>query len=369
MKKMKRLTCLVSAAVLAMSLAGCGGGSTPTTAAATEAAKADTTAAATEAAKADTTAAPAADKNAKLTSVTICGTNGIGDTQSMAHEEFAKRLNALGGWDAKAMVSSEMGSTDDVLEQGMNGAGVIVASDPARIASYVPEVGILMMPYLFDDYAQLDKLMETDLYKGWYDQLKEKGVVLLTNNCLTGWRNWVSNKEINKPEDLKGLKIRTMGSPIALNSVNAMGAIATPMNQNEAYNAISTKVIDGGEWQIPTIYSSKFYEVCKNISLSHHFLLTGSIVCGTKWFDGLSEEQQKQLLDTAVEVYKDNQTIVKEYEDKYLAEMEAAGVTVTTPDREAFKAATEHLYADPDTTGGADFETLRTELYKQLGIN
>lgn len=366
MKRMKKLTCFVGAAALVISLAGCGGNSTPAT---TAAPAGDTAKTESTAAPADTTAAPAADKNTKLTSVTICGTNGVGDTQSMAHEEFAKRLNALGGWDAKAMVSSEMGSTDDVLEQGMNGAGVIVASDPARIASYVPEIGILMMPYLFDDYSQLDKLMETDLYKGWYDELKSQGVVLLTNNCLTGWRNWVTNKEINKPEDLKGLKIRTMGSPIALNSVNAMGAIATPMNQNEAYNAISTKVIDGGEWQLPTIYSSKFYEVCKNISLSHHFLLTGSIVCGTKWFDGLSEEQQKQLLDTAVEVYKDNQTVVMEYEEKYLKEMEAAGVKVTVPDREAFKAATEHLYADPETTGGADFETLRTELYEQLGIN
>lgn len=356
MKSIKKFTCgALTLSMVAALVAGCGGGSTAS--------------ATTAAAAAATTAAAAENKDAKATDLTICGTNGVGDTQSMAHEELAKRLNEIGGWNAKAMVSSEMGSTDDVLEQGMNGAGVIIASDPARIASYVPEIGILMMPYLFDDYSQLDKLMETELYQGWYDQLKEKGVVLLTNNCLTGWRNWVTNKEINKPEDLKGLKIRTMGSPIAQNSVNAMGAIATPMNQNEAYNAISTKVIDGGEWQVPTIYSSKFYEVCKNISLSHHFLLTGSIVCGTAWYDTLSEEQQTQLSTTAVETYKDNQAIVKEYEEKYLAEMEAAGVKITTPDREAFKTASASLYSDMNTTGGVDFEALKGELYTQLGIN
>jgi TRAP-type C4-dicarboxylate transport system substrate-binding protein len=303
------------------------------------------------------------------TKLTLCGTNGVGDTQSMAHEELAKRLNALGGWDVTAMVSSEMGSTDDVTEQAINGAAVTSASDPSRLASYVPEFGILMMPYLFDDYAQLDTLMDTEIYAQWKEKFREHGIVLLTNNCLTGWRNWVTNREIKTPADLKGLKIRTMGNAIATNSVNAMGAIATPMNQSECYNAITTKVIDGGEWQLPTIYSSKFYEVCKNISLSRHFLLTGSIVTGTKWFDSLSDVQQAQLSENAVQTYKDNQKIVIEYEQKYLDEMEKTyGVKVTTPDREAFKKATAHLYSDKATTGGADYEAIRVELYKQLGI-
>ncbi len=303
-----------------------------------------------------------------LTKVIIAGTNGVGDTQSMAHEELARRLNEMGGWDATAMVSGEMGGTDDAMEQGMNGVGILVASDPSRLAAYSPGIGLLMMPYLLSDYAQLDNLMETELYKSWVAELREEGIVLLTNNCLTGWRNWVSNTVVEKPEDLNGLKIRTMGNPIAINSVNAMGAIATPMSQGEAYNAIATKVIDGGEWQLPTVYSSKFYEVCKNISLSRHFLLTGSIVCGTAWFDTLSEKQQQELMQACVETYKDNQELVIEFEQKYLDEMVEMGVTVTEPDREAFRAATAHLYADAGTTGGADYEALRVELYKQLGI-
>ena len=305
-----------------------------------------------------------------LTKLTICGTNGLGDTQSMAHEEFAKRLNAFGGWEADAKVSSEMGSTDDVTEQAINGAPVIAASDPSRLAAYVPEFGILMMPYLLSDYSQLDNLMDTPLYNEWVEKLRAQGLVLLTNNCLTGWRNWITNKPIREPKDLNGLKIRTMGNPIAINSVNAMGAVATAMNQNEAYNAITTKVIDGGEWQLPTVYSSKFYEVCKNISLSEHFLLTGSIVAGAKWMDSLSEEQQKQLSETAVKTYKDNQELVIKYEKEYLDEMRTKyGVAVEeNPDRAAFKAATAHLYADRATTGGADYEALREELYKQLGL-
>jgi TRAP-type C4-dicarboxylate transport system substrate-binding protein len=263
-----------------------------------------------------------------------------------------------------------MGNTDDVTEQALNGAPVIAASDPSRLAAYAPEFGILMMPYLLSDYSQLDNLMETALYKDWVKKLRAQGLVLLTHNCLTGWRNWITNRPIVNPQDLNGLKIRTMGNPIAINSVNAMGGIATAMAQDQAYNAISTKVIDGGEWQLPTVYSSKFYEVCKNISLSKHFLLTGSIVCGAAWYDSLSPLQQKQLSDTAVQVYKDNQALVIKYEQEYLDEMRTKyGVVVEeNPNRAAFQAATAHLYADRATTGGADYEALRTELYRQLGI-
>ena len=303
------------------------------------------------------------------TEVIVTGTNGPGDTQSLGHEEWARRLNEMGGWNAKALVSSEMGNTDDVLEAGMMGEPVIASSDPSRLAAYAPGMGILMMPYLLDSYDQLDNLMETELYKGWVAELREKGIVLLTANGLTGWRNWVTNKPIEKPEDLNGLKIRTMGNAIAINSVNAMGAIATPMAQSEAYNGIETKVIDGGEWQIPTIFSSRFYEVCKDISLSQHFLLTCDMVTGTAWFDTLSDEQQEQLTTSCVQNYKDNQALVIEYEQKYLDDMQADGVTVTTPDRDAFREATAYLYADASTTGGVDYEALRVELYNQLGIS
>lgn len=306
--------------------------------------------------------------NTEKAKVTICGTNGKGDTQSIAHETFAELLNETGLFEATAMVSSEMGSTDDVLEQAMAGAGVIAATDPARLASYVPEFGILMMPYMFDSYDELDNLMDTELYKTWTEELKDQGMVLLTNNCMTGLRHYVTNKEIVTPEDLKGLKIRTMGSAISVNSVNAMGAIATSLNQSDAYNAIETGVVDGGEWQIPTIYSLRMYEVCDHISLTGHFLLTGSIVCGTSWYDTLTEEQQKALNECAVEAYGTTKEMVMEYEQKYLDEMEANGVTITEPDKEAFRAATEYLYTDEATTGGADFASLREELYEQLGI-
>lgn len=357
---MKKWIALLLAAVMMFSLAACGGSASSTPA--QTPAESGNTAASTPAAS-----TPTQDGN--VATLTICGTNGPGDTQSIAHENFAKALNDCGDWAAVAMVSSEMGSTDDVLEQAMAGAPVIAATDPARLASYVPEFGILMMPYMFDSYDELDGLMETDLYHEWVDKLREQGLVLLTNNCITGFRNYVSNKEVLVPADLNGLKIRTMGATIAVNSVNAMGAIATALNQSEAYNGIETGVVDGGEWQVPTIYSLRLYEVCSHISMTQHFLLTGSIVCGAAWYDTLTEQQQKELSELAVKCYGETKEMVLQAEEDYVKEMvEEHGVTVDQPDKEAFREATAYLYSDKETTGGVDFEALRDELYSQMGI-
>lgn len=356
---MKKVLAFTMASVMLMAcLTGCSSSSDSTTTT-TESTTSTTSSSATTTTT-ETTADP--------TVINICGTGGVGDLQSLALEDMRDRLNDLGGWDAKTYVSSEMGSTDDVLEQALAGAAVTAASDPSRIAAYVPEIGILMMPYLFDDYSQLDSLMETELYKGWVEDMEEQGLILLTANGLTGWRNWVTNVEVNEPSDLNGVKIRTMGSTIAMNSVNAMGAVATALDQNEAYNGIATGVVDGGEWQISTISSLQLYEVCDHLSLSHHFLLTCDIVAGASWYNQLSEQQQVELSECTVGAFKDNQTLVIELEDQIVEQLKAEGMTVTEPDIQSFVDATSYLYSDMTTTGGVDFEALRVELYEQLGI-
>lgn len=353
----KRVVAVMLTVAMSLSMMACGSSSSSSSSA--------TTSTASEGAS----ATEAAEEDVAKATVVICGTNGKGDTQSNAHEEFAAALNALGDWDATAMVSGEMGGTDDVLEQAMTGAGVIAATDPSRLASYVPEMGILMMPYMFESYDQLDGLLDTELYQGWKSDLADQGLVLLTNNCITGFRNYVTNKEIIEPADLKGLKIRTMGSDIAVNSVNAMGAIATSMAQSDAYNGLETGVIDGGEWQIPTIYSLRMYEVCSHVSLTKHFLLTASIVCGSSWYDTLTDRQKQELEETAIEVYGKTKEAVLADEAEFTEDMISQGMTFDEPNIDAFKEATAYLYSDSATTGGVDYEALRTELYSQMGIS
>ncbi len=296
--------------------------------------------------------------------VLIAGTSGATDTQSMAHEEFAKRLNATGNWDAKVMIGGVMGETDDVTEQAISGVPVINATDPGRIASFVPDYGLIQMPYVFPDYTYLNKVMETNLYKKWEKDFEKKGIKLITSNCFSGARSWILKTKIARtPADLKGLKIRTIGSPLFTKSVAAMGGIPTALSWGETYQGLEQGVVDGTEAQIPGIYAMRMFEPAKFISLSEHFLLIGSMVTGTAWFNTLPKERQDELVNIAREAYRANQDLVKKLSKEYIDDMtKNYGVTVVEIDKKPFIDAVQPVYAE------MGFTELRKELNKELGL-
>ena len=148
--------------------------------------------------------------------VFIAGTSGAEDTQSMGHFEYAKRLNAVanGVFDAEVKISGVMGETDDVTEQAIQGVPVINATDPGRLAAFVPAYGLIQMPYLLPDYTYLNKIMDTDLYAKWDKDFQKVGLKLVTSNGYSGVRSWVTDFPVRTPADLKGVKIRTIGSDL-----------------------------------------------------------------------------------------------------------------------------------------------------------
>jgi TRAP-type C4-dicarboxylate transport system substrate-binding protein len=308
-------------------------------------------------------AAPGLALSGQKYQVFIAGTSGPTDTQSMGHEEFAKRLNATGHWNAEVKIGGVMGETDDVTEQAIQGVPVISASDPGRIASYVNDYGVIQMPYLFPDYTYLNKVMDTPLYKKWEKDFEAKGIKLVTSNCFSGARSWILKSKVARtPADLNGLKIRTIGSPIFKESIAAMGGIPTSIPWGETFQALEQGVVDGTEAQIPGIYAMRMYEAAKFISLSEHFLLIGSMVTGTKWFNTLPPELQTELVTIARAAYMDNQELLKVKSDEYIAEMRAKGVTVAEIDQKPFVDAVQPVYAK------LGYEALRDELKKQLGL-
>lgn len=301
---------------------------------------------------------------ADQTKLFIAGTSGPEDTQSMGHFEFAKRLGAAsdGFFNAEVKINAVMGETDDVTEQAIQGVPVINATDPGRLAAYVPEYGLIQMPYLLPDYTYLNKIMDTKLYAKWDKAFQEKGLKLVTSNGYSGVRSWVTNFPVRTPADLKGVKIRTIGSDLFVNSVNAMGAIATALPWAETYQGIEQGVVDGCEAQIPGIYSMRFYEVRNHVSLSEHFTLIASMVTGTIFFNSLPPEYQTILMKTAYDTYKDNQSVVVSKSDEYIKEMETKGVTFVKIDKTPFIEAVQPVYEK------MNFSKLKDELYAELGL-
>ena len=270
--------------------------------------------------------------------------NGAEDIESQALYEIRDILNESGLFECEVFIGGALGSNDDTLEQAIQGAPIVTISDPGRLMSFVNEIGIIQMPYIFDDISVINDLIETDLFKGWEKELENYGVKLITANWYSGPRNFVLNKEVNTPADLKGQKIRTIGSPVFTESVNAMGAVATPMSWSEVYSAIEQTAIDGCEAQTPTVYASHIYEVCKYLNKTEHFLLIGCPCTGTAVFNSWSPEAQDLFVRTFKEIGIKYQGIIENMIAEEEAEMAAQGMIIHEVDQSVFKEAVEPVY-------------------------
>lgn len=258
--------------------------------------------------------------------------------------------------------SSQLGDDEDVIEQAIQGAAVTVNTDAARMGTYVKDMGILMMGYFADDYDEILKVTESDVFAGWEEELAEKhGIKVLAFNFYDGPRHFMTNKEINSPEDLKGLRIRTIGADVTTESIEAMGATPIAMAWGEVYNGIQSKAIDGAEAQNTSTLPTRLYEVTKYQAKTGHFQLLQGIITGVKWFEELPEDLQEILVKTAREVGAETARDVETASDEAEEEMKEAGLTVIKPDLQPFKDAVEKAY---DKLG---YTELRNEIYEQIG--
>ncbi|MEK4523109.1 C4-dicarboxylate TRAP transporter substrate-binding protein [Psychrobacillus sp. FSL W7-1493] len=259
--------------------------------------------------------------------------------------------------------NGSLGDDSDVLEQAKVGANVAVLVDSGRLAEMVPEIGILSAPYIVDSYDEANKVAQSDLFKGWEEKLaSEHNLQILSFNWYQGDRHFLTNKKIEKPSDLKGLKIRTPGATVWTETISAMGASPAGMAFSEVYPGIQQGVIDGAEAQHPASYGANLHEVVKYIAKTGHFQLITGIVAGADWMAELPEDYQAIVYEEAQKAGEEasENTIgqLADFEEK----MKEAGVEINEVDIEAFKKATEVVYEKID--GYAD---LKDEVNKILG--
>lgn len=257
---------------------------------------------------------------------------------------------------------SQLGKDEDVLEQARAGANVAVLVDGGRLAPFVKEFGIMGAPYLVDNFDQVLRLTGSPLFKGWVEKLRNAAnLQVLAFDWFQGHRHVLTNVSVKTPADLKGIRMRTPGAPVWLETVRAMGATPTGMPWSEVYSALQTKVIDGAEAQHPAVYGARLYEVIKVVTKTEHIYLITGIVTSRTWFDKLPADQQAILLEETVAAGKwaSEKTIesLADYEKK----LREKGVSVVEIDKTPFKNATAGVYA---TLGYTD---LRREVDKALG--
>lgn len=272
-----------------------------------------------------------------------------GDPLVVGAEAMKKAVEERTGGKVEVQIfpSSQLGDTQDMMDQAQAGANVGTFVEASRVSVYVPQFNALVAPYAFDSVDELAELVQTPTYDAWNKELEEKtGLTLLSFNWYQGARNLLTQKPVKTPADLKGVRLRTIGQPLWIKTIAAMGAVPTPLAWAEVYPSLQTGVIDGAEAQPSAIRGAKLYEVVKDVTVTEHIYLMTGLLVGSKWLNSLPEDLRAIVVE---EAQKAGAGVLKqnvEQSDAIFAEIEKAGVTVSHIDTTPFKEAVKPVYAE-----------------------
>jgi tripartite ATP-independent transporter DctP family solute receptor len=262
-------------------------------------------------------------------------------------EEFKQGVEkrSAGKLAVRLFPGSQLGKDEDVLEQARAGAPVAVVVDGGRLAVFVKEFGILGGPYLAQGFDGIRKVVTSPLFDQWAEKLRTaSGHQVLSFNWWQGERHVLTNKPVTTPADLNGVRLRTPGAPVWMETIRAMGATPTPMGWSEVYTGLQQKVIDGVEAQDPASFGSRLYEVTSHLTKTGHINLITGIVTSAAWFDKLPAEYRQILREESLKAGDSASRATEASLADYEKQMQEKGMTITEIDTKPFRDATQPVY-------------------------
>ena len=239
-------------------------------------------------------------------------------------DEVNKRTN--GEIEIQVFPNSQLGEQRDALEGLKVGILEMAMTAAGPLGQFVPTVDVLNLPYIWRDLDHMHKALDGEAGTILAADMERAGFKFLYW-MDAGSRNVINNKlPITKPEDLRGLRIRVMTSNLMVDTLNNMGAIATPMGQGEVYSALQQGVLDGWENNPQTLLTLKLYEVSKYFSSTRHFMVPDVLLMSKKVFDGLTPDQQKIIMEVAKQAQDKQRASWKDSESKAIEELKQKGV-------------------------------------------
>lgn len=280
------------------------------------------------------------------------------DSQSIAGEKFNEIIKAKtnGALDIKIFADSSLGNAQSAISGVRAGTIDMAVSGSGNYTGLVPLLGILDIPYLFKDSAHAYRVLDGKIGQDLLDKLGEvgmKGLAYWDN----GWRELTNSKHpVRTPADVKGLKVRTTGSPAHIEAFKLLGANPVPMPIGELYTAMEMKTVDGQEHPLGVLWSSKFYEVQKHLSITNHAYSPLILVMNKAKFDALPPAQQKILVEAAREAGTFQRNLNNMAMKRIIDDVKKAGMQVVeTVDPKPFEEATRPGRATfTSKFGGAD---------------
>jgi C4-dicarboxylate-binding protein DctP len=265
--------------------------------------------------------------------------------------------------------NSQLYKDKEEMEALQLGAVQILAPSLAKFAPLgVKEFELFDLPFIFDGYDDLHKITEGPVGKKLLAKLEVKGIKGL-GYWDNGFKVMSANKEIRKPEDMKGLKLRIQSSKILDAQMRALGAIPQVMAFSEVYQALQTGVVDGTENPPSNLYTQKMHEVQKFVATTDHGYLGYAVIVNKKFWEGLTPDIRTALESAMVDATKYANDIAKKKNDEDLALVKASGksqvLQLTPAERAAWKTALVPVHEEMADRVGKD---LLQEVYTATGF-
>jgi tripartite ATP-independent transporter DctP family solute receptor len=283
--------------------------------------------------------------------------------QGVAIDTFAKEVEKRTGgrYKIQPFYSGSLGAERESTEAVQLGTQELTFTSTGPVPNFVPEVKILDVPFLFRDYAHARAVLDGPIGQELLQKFDARGIKALAWG-ENGFRHMTNSKRpVYGPDDLKGLKMRTMENPVHVQAYKGFGIIPTPMAFSEVFTALQQGTVDGQENPLSVITSAKFEQVQKYLTLTGHVYSPCVFLMNKSSFDKLSAADKTAFLDAAKEGVKANRLRVDSDEKIAVADLRAKGMTVNDKvDKAQFQARLAPVYADFEKQfGKANLDRIR----------
>ncbi len=237
----------------------------------------------------------------------------------------------------------QLGGEKEMIEQAQVGALQIARISVGPMGPVVDELNVFNLPFIFRDEAHMRKVVDGPIGQDLLDKISNSPASRL---IALGWmdsgtRSLYTKKAIKGPADLKGLKIRMMGNPVFVDTMNAMGGNGISMSFSELYSALQTGVVDGAENNPPSLLTQNHYQVTKFYSLTGHLIIPEIFVYSRKSWETLSKEDQALIKKLSREAQLEQRQLWDAMVADSVQKLKAAGVQFIEVDKKPFYEATK----------------------------
>ncbi|KPQ21833.1 TRAP transporter substrate-binding protein [Halomonas sp. HL-93] len=287
-----------------------------------------------------------------------------GYPNSDALESFAEKVaeRTENRIEPRVYHNAVLGDQPDAIEQTRNGALDFANFNMGPMGPIVKETNVLSLPFLFTGREHMYEVMDGEIGDRFADALEEEGLVALSWFESGARSLYNTEKAIETPEDVEGLKIRVMNNDLYVDMIEALDGNATPMSYGEVYQSLTTGVLDGAENNFPSFESSNHYEVSQYYSLTEHLIIPECLCIAKSKWDELSDEDKKIVEEEALAAAELQRELWSEGSKESRKIVEDAGVEINeVEDKEAFQEKMQPLY-DEFIEENPDLESLITDI-------